>query len=281
MSVAIICDSSCCLPRELVRQRKIIVVPISYQMGGEVFRDGELDPADFYARLRVSRNGASTQTPSPGDFLAAFREAQERGAASAVCLTLPESYSGTYLAAKTAADEIAAEFPVRVVDTGGLALVHGFAVLAAAREAERCENPDQIASAALRRAGATRLVGAVDSTYYLAKSGRVPLALHWAASALRLRPVFAAEGTKIRSVGRARTPEAATVYILSYIARSSEPGAPLHFGVMHADARARADALAVALAERFNAAEMMVTEFTPVMGVHTGPGLVAVAYYAG
>jgi DegV family protein with EDD domain len=266
-----------------LREHGISLVRIPYQIDGHTLRDGELTPAEFYSCLRAAKTRPSTQAPSPGEILSAFRRARESGADGVVCITLPDSYSGTFRAA-VAAEELGRtdlpDFPIRVVDSGGLAMVHGFAVLAAAWEACRGGDPSSIATAATERAAGTRLVGALESTHYLAKSGRVPLVLHWAASALHIRPIFAAEGTKTRSVGRSRTAEGAVEQIIEYIEGNSTPGDPIQFAVMHADAPDRAERLADTLRDRFNAAGVMITEFTPVMAIHTGPGLLAVAFYA-
>jgi len=58
-------------------------------------------------------------------------------------------------------------------------------------------------------------------------------------------------------------------------------GQPLHVAVMHADALDRAKELMDEISSRFDCAELFITEFTPVMGVHTGPGLIGIAFYSG
>lgn len=279
MTVALVADSSCCLPADVVSRLGVHIVPLSYEIEGEMFRDGDDSARKFYARLRKARGRATTQAPAPGDFVAAYQRAVEAGADSVLCLTLPASYSATYDSACLAAREMPDRI-VRVVDSGGLAMVHGFAVMAAASAAATGSTVDECAQAAVETAAKARLVGALESTRYLAKTGRVPLVLHWASAALRMRPVFAADGAKTRGVGRARTASGAAERMLQYVARHAEPGPSLHVAVMHADAEERAQALAAALTERFSPGELMTTEFTPVMGIHTGPGLLAVAFYA-
>jgi fatty acid-binding protein DegV len=56
---------------------------------------------------------------------------------------------------------------------------------------------------------------------------------------------------------------------------------PLHVAVMHADALDRAILLKEQISSQFDCAELFITEFTPVMGAHTGPGLIGVAFYSG
>jgi DegV family protein with EDD domain len=282
MTVAIVTDSSCCLPQHLIREHNIIVVPISYEIDGDIFRDGDLPASEFYTRLESAKRPPKTQTPAPGDFMTAYRSALESGATGVICVTLPESYSGTHRAAASAAAIAASEIPqlrITVIDSGGLAMVHGFAVLAAAEAVRAGADDVAIQARVAQRVTSAGLVGAVESTRYLARSGRVPVVFHWAASALHLRPVFAAEGTSTRSLGVARTVDLANEKMMAYITRITAPGAPLNVGIMHANAPDHAVRFTATLREHFNLGNVLMTEFTPVMGIHTGPGLVAVAFY--
>ncbi|HET6477446.1 MAG TPA: DegV family protein, partial [Dehalococcoidales bacterium] len=68
--------------------------------------------------------------------------------------------------------------------------------------------------------------------------------------------------------------------ILKLMERNVIKGEPLHAAVMHADALDNAIVLRNRVASQFNCAEVFITEFTPVMGVHTGPGLLGVAFYS-
>ncbi len=283
MPIAVIADSSACLPSALVDAHHITIVPLSLLIDSELYQDGAIPDREFYARLRASRSAASTTSPAPGEFLEAFRRARESGSAAALCLTLPASFSGTYGAAVSAqqlARRDLPDFPVRIVDTGGLAMAHGFAVLAAARAGRAGASLDECAEAAEAVAAQAHLIGVLNSTRYLAQSGRVPWIVHWAASLLHIKPVLAAAGSKVGAVGRARTLKAATDGMLAYVADRVCPGARLHIAVMHAEAPVRADELAALVRERFSPAELIVTEFTSVMGVHTGPGFVGLAFYS-
>ncbi len=73
--VAVVTDSSACLPAALLQDLSVTVVPLAFQFDGQQFRDGELPPAEFYRRLEAGRHAPSTAAPGPGDFLEAFRRA--------------------------------------------------------------------------------------------------------------------------------------------------------------------------------------------------------------
>jgi DegV family protein with EDD domain len=276
--VAVITDSSACLPAELVARYGLRVVPLGLLIDDELFPDGALTPDELFARVDAARGRPQSTSPAPGEFLEAFQAARDEGADGALCLTLSAGYSGTHAAAVGAA-EMAGEklpgLPVRVVDTGGLAMTHGFAVLAAARAIGEGAGLTDAADIAQRVGSEGQLVGTLETMHYLVKGGRVPWIVGWAASRLGIRPVLAFERGNARSIARCRTTERAEERILDYLAHQAKhvPRA----AVMHTGAPERAARLAGHVCERFRPEQLIVTEFTSVMAVHTGPGFVGIA----
>ena len=281
--VAVVADSSACLPEHLLQQYRITIVPLVFLLDGEIYHDGLLSSREFYQRLESARRPPTTTAPAPGEFLDAFRHARDAGAGAVVCLTLSAAFSGTHSAALNAAELAASELPglpVRVLDTGGLAMTHGFAVLAAARAAQAGASLEEAAAAAKAVASRASLIGALDTMRYLVRSGRVPWILHWAASILRIKPILATEGERVRSIARVRTSPRALERLLRHLEARAGPPEHLHVAVMHADAPDRAEVLSREVRRRFSPVEMLVTEFTTVMGIHTGPGFLGIAFYS-
>ncbi len=276
-------DSSACLPAELIRAHRITIVPLAFLFDDDLHHDGSLSSRDFYALLRASRKFPTTASPPPAAFVEAFRQAAQT-AEAALCITLPSNFSATYDSALTAMELAQQElpgFPIRVVDSHCLAMCHGFAVLAAAREVEKGASMDTAEAVVRDVAARSYLIGALDTLRFLAKSGRVPLVLHWATSLLQIKPILAAKGEQIRAVGRARTMPRALSRLLSHVEERLDGQRPLYMAVMHADAPAPADDLTDAIRQRFDPEELLITEFTSVMGAHTGPGFVGVAFFSG
>ncbi len=280
--VAVVADSSACLPGELIEANRIAIVPLGLTIGGELYEDGLLSNSELFERLSACRGGAQTASPSPGAFLEAFARQRDAGATDVLCLTLSAQYSGTYAAALDAAALVQDKLPglqVRVVDTGGLAMSHGFAVLGAARAAEAGACLAEAADTAQRIGEAGQLLGTLDTLRYVVKGGRVPWVVGWAATLLRIKPVLAFEEGSARSIARPRTWSAASERMLQRLAISASGGGPLHAAVMHVDAAGWARQLACEVQARFRPAELLVSEFTSVMAAHTGPGFVGLAYY--
>lgn len=281
MVVAIVTDSSACLPRELVDRYRLTVVPHRLHLDGQTFEDGAISPGEFYALLQQSRGRPTTSSPSPGRFLEAFHSAAE-GASGVLCLTFSARYSATYSAAENAARQFRQErpdVPLEVMDTRCLAMAHGFVVLAAARAAEAGASLPETMRSAESVAREAALIGMVDTLRYLAMSGRVPWVAHWATSVLQIKPIMTADGEEIRLAERVRTRRRALERMMSLLRGRLKPGRPLHAAVMHAAAPEPAGELARRLEEELRPAELLLTEFTPVMGVHVGPGFLGVAYY--
>ncbi len=281
--IVIVTDSSACLPASLLERYRITLVPLAFLFDGEVYRDGQISSHEFYARLASARRLPTTTSAAPGEFLEVFRRVREGGAGAVLCLTLSSVHSGTYSAAVTAAEMSAREMPdlaVRVVDSGGIAMTHGFAVLAAARALEAGAGIDEAAAAARDVGMRTELVGALDTMRFLAMGGRVSWIAHWAASLLHIKPVLTARGEKVGAAGRARTMPRAMEAVVRYAEQRAPSGSAAHVAVMHADSPERAAELAAQVRARLSPAELLVTEFTSVMGIHTGPGFVGLAFYA-
>jgi DegV family protein with EDD domain len=279
--VAIVADSSASLPPEIVERERIIIVPISTVLDGKTYLDGELPAGLFYERLESSTGRAVTTSPAPRQFVEAFRRARDSGASAVLCLIMSSQLSATFRVAESAA-EIARsdlEIPIRVVDTHGLAMTHGFAVITAAEALRSGRTIDQAAAEALRVGSSAELAGVLDTMRYLAKGGRVPRIVHWAASALQVKPVLAWSSGRARTIARPRTIEKALDHVVEY-ARNRAGYGRLRVAAMHAAAPATAAALTELVLEKLPVSDVLVAEFTSAMGVHTGPGFAGLAFHA-
>jgi DegV family protein with EDD domain len=154
-------------------------------------------------------------------------------------------------------------------------MTHGFAVLAAARALESGATVADAAAAAVRCGGSARLAGMLGTMRYLARGGRVPWIVHWAAQLLHIRPLLAYEAGRARSIGRVRTEAKGLERLIEY-ARKQE-GGPVRVAVMHTEAEEAAARLAEMACRELAPVELLRTDFTSVMAVHTGPGFVGLA----
>lgn len=152
---------------------------------------------------------------------------------------------------------------------------------AAARAAAQGKSLPEVVEVAQRVRLRVNLVAVLDTLHYLARSGRVPQAVDWAASLLQVKPILSLRGGEVTLLERARTLKKAISQVVEIMRQRSGHQRPLHVAVFHAHARREAEALAERVRGDFQPEELYITPFTPVMGVHTGPGVVSLAFYTG
>jgi len=275
--VAIVTDSTANLPARLAEQLGIRVVPLSINFQDQSYRDGvDVTPSEVYRLLRANKQIPTTSAPSLGDFLRVY-EAAVQDASSIVSIHPSVQLSATHQVAMTAS-HVMTDVPIRVIDsqTGGMA--HGFAVLEAARAAASGANPDEIVACTMRVAARAQLLFTIDTLEYLHRGGRIGAAAALLGNALQIRPVLHIVNGHVDALAQVRTKARAVDRIVGHMAQSAG-GRPLHVAVFHADVPQEAEELRRRLADGFECVELFVTEFTPVMGAHTGPGVLGAAFY--
>ncbi|MFF4583968.1 DegV family protein [Streptomyces sp. NPDC001388] len=272
--VAIVTDSTAYLPQRTMERHGITAVPLTVVLGGEALEEGTEISTRSLAQALQKRRPVTTSRPSPRLFAETYRKIAESGATAIVSLHLSAELSGTYDAAVLAARE--APVPVRVVDTGMIAMALGFCALSAAEAAETGGTVDDAVSAAEKRADATSAFFYVDTLEYLRRGGRIGAAQALLGSALAVKPLLQLDGGRIDLLEKVRTASRAIARLEELVADRAG-SAPVDIAVHHLAAHERASALADRLRARVpGMADLHVSEVGAVIGAHTGPGLLGV-----
>ncbi|WP_030171497.1 DegV family protein [Streptomyces sp. NRRL S-813] len=272
--VAIVTDSTAYLPPRTMARHDITTVPLTVVLGDRALEEGTEISTRSLAQALQKRRPVTTSRPSPELFAETYRKVAESGASGIVSLHLSAELSGTYDAAVLAARE--APVPVRVVDTGMVAMALGFCALAAAETAGSGGTMDDAVTAAEKRAGGTSAYFYVDTLDYLRRGGRIGAAQALLGSALAVKPLLQLDGGRIELLEKVRTASKA-IARLEEIAAERTSGAGIDIAVHHLAAPERASALADRLRARVpGLAELHVSEVGAVIGAHTGPGLLGV-----
>ena len=191
--VAVVADSTCCLPQEIVEKYDICVVPLEIIHEGKSYRDGiDITPNEVYKIMRRKENLPTTSTASAGDFLNAYRQMSQK-AESILCITLTSLQSKTFEAASAAKEIAKEEIPnttVEVFDSRSVAGALGFIVREAARVASQGARLAEAIEAAKKMMGKVNFLAMLDTLYYLARLGRIARAAAWAGSVLDMKPVL-------------------------------------------------------------------------------------------
>ncbi len=279
--VAIVTDSLACLPKDRADEMNIFVVPSCVTIGDRVYRDGiDITPSEVYDLQRKSKVLPTTSAASPGEFLNVYTSAAQN-ADSILHICITPNLTMTFEAA-TKAKEIAQEsLPntiIEILDTGTGAGAQGFLAMAAARVVIEGGGLSDAIDAVKKMIPIMHLYVTVDTLYFLAKGGRVPKVAAWASSLLSIKPILQISNGQATPVERVRTKPRAVNRLIE-IMREKAGQKPVHVNIMHASVPDEAVELKRRITKKFDCTEMYVTEFSPVMGAHTGPGLIGFAFY--
>ncbi len=280
--VAVVTDSSACVPREVVKQYGIHILPLILIFEDRSYRDGvDITAQEFYELLKKAKKVPTTSSPSPGEYLEVFREVSKQ-ASDILCITLPPNLSMAFDSATQAREMAREELPqvnINLFPSRSPALAQGFIAQAAAREAASGKDLSQVVQAAQDMMGRVNAIAMLDTRYYLAKGGRIPKAAAWAGFLFKIKPILDATGD-VRLLERCRTRRRAIQRLLD-IMRQRSGGKPICVNLMHAGVPEEAEKLKANILSQFDCLEFYVTDFTPVVGTHTGPGTIGLSFYTG
>lgn len=282
-TVTIVVDSTASLQDDHILGLPIEIVPVQVTVGGRSYLDGvDLDPNEFYRQIRDESVPAQTAAPSPASFQAAFERAFELGR-DVLCITTTAKMSATNSIAVTSLEEMLESHPERrgiVLDSATAGGAQALVALAAARLAVEGGTLDEVERCASSVVERVYFLGILESLKRLQRSGRAPRVAQWATSLLNIKPVLGiwpGEG-EVRMLARPRTKARAVERMLGIMAEETQ-GKPVRVVVMHAAVPDEAAEIQRAIVERFQCVETILATFTPVIGAHTGPGLVGVAFH--
>jgi DegV family protein with EDD domain len=277
--VAIVTDSASNLPPEVVEKYGITVVPIYLHWDGEIYLDGvDISTEEVYRRLRATKRIPRTAAPSVGDFLNTYLSLSHE-VEGILSIHLPEELSGTVASARVAAELACEHIPVHVVDTGTAAMAAGFVALASARAAFRGEGLQEVERLANEISPRATVFAMVDTLEYLYRGGRIGKAEALLGVALRIKPILTINGNKVDVLAKPRTRSHGIRLMLKGMAKRVGDK-PVHVAVLHADSYEDACDLKAQVVRSFHCVETFICSITPVMGAHTGPGLLGIAFYS-
>ena len=280
--VAIVVDSAASLPAGAETDPQLYVVPMRVTIEGRTYLDGrDLAPSTFYRMQKGMKGMPTTSAPSPASFLDSFRAAAE-SASSILCLTVSPRFSSSYDSAGTAVQEAKEAVPlarIAVLDTESAAGGEGLIAMEEWRAAHHGAGLEEVTEAARSIISKVSLLAFLDTLYYVWKGGRVPRLAYASTSILRIKPLWELYRGEIRNMARPRTTLRATKRLLRLM-RQRVGHESVHAAVLHADAAEAAEQLRQTVDSEFQCEELFTSEFSPVMGAHTGPGLLGIAFWS-
>jgi DegV family protein with EDD domain len=214
-----------------------------------------------------------TAAPSVGAFEETFRRLGDEGADGIVCINLSARLSATMQSAQVAAKALDGQVPVEIIDSQSASMGIGNLVLYAARRARAGATLDEITREVEARRARQTVFATVDTLEYLRKGGRIGGAQAFLGSMLSIKPVITVKDGAVEPAGKVRTRSKA----LRFIADQIPDGRVESISVLHAMAPDLDEFLAM-IEPKIPDADVVVGTIGPVVGVHTGPRVIGIAY---
>jgi DegV family protein with EDD domain len=276
--IAVVTDTTQYLPEEVVSRHGLSLVSLYVNWDGRTDRESEMPGfGDFYAFLKSGGELPSTSQPSVGDFLAVYEPLLQDGK-DIVSIHLSGGISGTVRSAEQARDALVE----RGIDAGRIVVLdsrtgcagHGLMAVAADNAAKAGAGLQEAAEAAVKLGERMTILFAVDTLEYLRRGGRIGAAQAFLGSALKIKPILSID-SEITPVERVRTQGRAIDRLVRELQEQREAGADVYF-IQHVQAPELAERIIERGREIYGADPAFVSEIGPVIGTHTGPGLVGV-----
>lgn len=273
-NVAIVTDSIADLPPHVADELGVTVVPLIVRFGTDVYRDGlDLTPGQFYEKLEKSKVLPVTSVPSPATFADAYDKLAEK-ASQILVITITAKLSATYQVALQSVGLMKKQCRVEVLDSTWAVMAQGFTVIAAARAAQAGGSIDEALNVARRTINRVDLRGAFDTLEYLERGGRIGKAQAFLGSLLKVNPVIGMRDGEVFPYARERSRAKAIDHLYNFATSFHNLEG---LSVEYATDFDEANHLLQRLRSKFPKVPIYLSRVSPVIGTHTGPGLILVS----
>ena len=268
MKIGIVTDSTSDIPKYLIEQYELEVVPSILIIDGKEYADGiGLSREDFYKRLPSLHSQPTTAAPSIGDFSTRYEKLLTHGCDHILSIHA----AGPLTTIINSARQATKDFPekITVIDSLSLSLGLGFQVLAAAEAAE--DGLDAALAAIESTHKRLHVSAALDTMENLRRSGRVPGAVALLGSLLSIKPLIELTNGEVKAIGAVRTTKQANERMLKFLL---EGGTLERLAILHTGAEPRAKEFLNTLmqkASQFVPRDILMVNVTPAIGTHVGP----------
>jgi DegV family protein with EDD domain len=279
-NVAVVIDSTAYIPEELVKKHNITVIPQVLIWGEETLRDGiDILPQTFYTRLEKASAMPTTSQATIPSFKEAYTHLLENSC-EVLTITLSSKLSGTMDSAIQARSMLPGA-AIEIVDSQTTSMALGFLALEAARAAEQGASLKECRELVERLKPDTGVIFAVSTLEFLHRGGRIGGGTRFLATALNIKPILELQEGRVEGVERVRTRKKSLSRLIELVEERINGRKPVHLAVLHANSADEAREVLDEATGRLLAVESVFSQVSPVVGAHTGPGTVGLAFLAG
>ncbi|HHT69369.1 MAG TPA: DegV family protein [Firmicutes bacterium] len=275
--IAIMTDSTSDIPKDIIEQYDIQVVPLRIVYKDREYKDQiEISPEEVYARLPIEV--PSTSLPSPADVLGLFDRLKCEGFTHVLAIHISSGLSGTGQLIENLSHQVD-DLVIKVIDSKNISMGLGYTVIEAARKLAQNVSFDSLCSHVQDVLAKMKVYFVLETLEYLTKGGRIGKVAGTLGQMLNLKPIITVndEGvytTHAKVRGRKKSLDRLFETVKEHLAK------PLHnVAVCHGAALEEAQELLERIKSHGNVGEVLMSHVSPVIGVHTGPGTLGFVVY--
>lgn len=279
MGVKVLTDSTSYIAKNITTDLDIKIVSLNVIFENESFREIDLDNNDFYRTMEVKGIPTSSQ-PSIDEFYSEMEKVVAMGD-DLLCIFISSEMSGTYSTAHIAKNMILENYKnahIEIIDSRSNSMQLGFAVIVAARAAKAGKLLAQVKEVAEDNIKRSKFLFIPDSLTYLKRGGRIGSASALIGNLLKIIPILTVENGVTTILTKVRTKKKAIATMVDTMLNDIQDYGLSEIVVHHINCYEEAKELADTI-EASLKINVSVCALGPVIGLHVGPGTVAIAYY--
>ncbi len=274
MTIKIVTDSAADLPSILTEELDITVVPVYLRFGDEVYRDRvDMSEDEFYQRLLHDPTHPNTTQPTPQDFTSVYDKLSQ-DADGIISIHITSKLSGTYNSAVQGKKMARKRCPIEIVDAQTISIAVGLIVIQASNMVKSGMNLQQIVNELGKIIPNVHLLILFDTLKYLVKGGRIGKAKGLVGSILSVKPLLTVRDGELMPSGQVRTRSKGMDRLLDFVKNATEIQ---DLAILHSTTPDEAQALVERTSPIFPKERTILARLGPGLGVHGGPGILAVA----
>lgn len=275
--IKILTDSTADLPPSLQGHPRIEVIPLKVVTPQRTYLDRvDLNTHEFLDLLKNSPTLPTTSQPSAGEFRTKYEQILKDGADGILSMHISSKLSGTISSAHAALEEMG-KSPITVFDSLSTSIGLGILIQQAVKALDAGEPLPQVVKMLEAMRDALTIGFVVDTLEYLHKGGRIGRAAALMGTLLNVKPVLTLTQGVIEPLDKARSKRKGLERVMTYIQEAIGTEKPMVAGIAQLETAEEAESVQQAVLERFNCKDCFIAELSPVLGTHTGPGVVGIA----
>lgn len=277
MAIKILTDSTADLPKEIVEQYDIAVLPLKVIFGKKEYVDGvDLTPEQFYQMLETNEDLPTTSQLTPEQYMPYFEDAKAKGD-DLICIHISSSMSGTMQSANIAKDHVDYD-KIHIIDSRTVTAQLGLMVVEACQMREDGASVEAILARTIELVNSTVLYASIATLKYLKKGGRIKATSAAIGTALNIKPIITIRDGLVESIGKARGIKKSFEEIKRMIDMSGATLNDKDIYIAHAYDTVNLEKFKTFLTENYKPKKIYEFVVGAVVGTHAGPGCVALAF---